>query len=480
MTTAATNLSDSDLQVLEQHYALDDAWWDDCAHVAQAWADEKPLPLCKTKPWAYLGIHDRPTPDEQLAAFLNDKDAQLHWALAAAIDATLWSAQQPAQPTAQPTQQQQNDRIKSAEYVQALGRLGYTFRLNILDDSIEVNGERISDVLAAKLRTEMRDLGYPRVNVMEDAYIATAYSNRYHPVRDYLKQLKWDSQPHIAYLAGYFTDKHQHFSDWIRRWLIGAVARVYEPTQNRMLVLDGPQGLGKSFLVAWLASPLPEYAVEAPIDPANKDSWMRLINKWVWEVAELGATTRRADREALKHFLSVQYATVRVPYGRYDLHKPALASFIGTVNNEAGILSDPTGNRRFMISHLTGIDWNYARDLQPDNIWAEAHEAYLAGEPWHLTAAELQAAQAINAEYEIEDPFEGLVKKYFHIDALNTMQWMPTAEILDILVGHGLTGPRRSNSMQLANCLNALGLEKKKRQNIHGQKVWGYVGIWPI
>lgn len=484
MATATTDtLPDVDLKTLTDNYVLNDTWWAEAQAVAQAWADDSTFPACKTQPWAMLQLYaGQTTPDEQLAAFLDSKGPAVYAALTAALDVALWQSQQPTTTGATSTSgiagQPQQGRIKSADYVQALRKLGYSFRINVLDDTIEINGERISDVVAAKLRAEMRDLGFHRVNVMEDAYIAAAYEHRYHPIRDYLSKREWDGKPHISNLASYFVDKHGRFDDWIRRWLIGAVARVFEATQNRMLVLDGFQGLGKSHFVSWLASPMSEHFVEGPIDPANKDSWLRLINKWIWEVAELGSTTRKADREALKHFLSVQYATVRRPYGRYDLHKPALASFIGTVNNESGILSDPTGSRRFMISHLTDIDWGYAKDINPDDVWAEAHEAYLAGETWHLTGDELKAAQSINDLYEVEDPFEGLVKKHFMIDPTDTVHWTPTAELLDYLYTAGLTGSRRSNSMQLANCLNALGLEKKKRKNAQGQQVWGYVGIW--
>ena len=122
---------------------------------------------------------------------------------------------------------------------------------------------------------------------------------------------------------------------------MGAVARAYQKTQSRLLILDGEQGIGKSHFVRWLAAPVKrdDLYIEGPINPDDKDSLVRLMTVWLWEVAELGGTTRKSDREALKHFLSQEQVTVRRPYGRYDLVKPALSAFIGTVNNEAGILN---------------------------------------------------------------------------------------------------------------------------------------------
>ena len=489
LTEILAELTEDEAAELAALFDTSDPWTADMHTIAHSLrTDIMPAPV-STEPWKtiykYLQFVDADHPIEEqfyrgLAHLTPQENAVLGVMLG--IEAQVADKQQqsgaiPVGGTSAAAGQPQQGHIKSAEYVRALYDLGYSFRANVLDDSIEVNGECISDLLTATIRTEMRDLGYHRVNVMEDAYWREANLHRHHPIRDYLKTLAWDGKPHIATMAGYFVDKYGRFHDWIRRWMIGAVARVYEPTQNRMLVLDSDQGLGKSFWVSWLASPMPRHMIEGPIDPANKDSWVRLINKWVWEVAELGSTTRKADREALKHFLSVQFATVRPPYGKFDLHKPALASFIGTVNNESGILSDPTGNRRFMISHLTDIDWSYSKDLEPDDLWAEAHEAYLAGEAWHLSGAELKAAQDINDLYEVEDAFEGVVVSHFQIDYQNPT-WTPTSDLLDHLYGTGLTGNRRSNSIQLGNCLNAMGFERARRSGPSGKKVWGYIGIW--
>ncbi len=188
------------------------------------------------------------------------------------------------------------------------------------------------------------------------------------PVRDYLGATAWDGRDHIGALAAHFTDAHEviTYADgtartvmhaWLRRWLIGAVGKVYGKAQNPMLTLTGGQGIGKSHFVQWLCSGLPDLHVELAIRPDSTDQLKLLSTKWIWEVAELGATTRRADREALKSFITLGYATYRPPYGRYELHKPALASFIGTVNPDgAGFLNARPGIGAFSWS--TCGTWN--------------------------------------------------------------------------------------------------------------------------
>lgn len=369
-------------------------------------------------------------------------------------------------------------RAKSDEYLQHLTELGYSFRLNDLNDLLEVNGKPITDPLAAQIRAQMRDRGFDYVNVMEDVYLSHAYQCRYNPILEYLDQLTWDGQPHISRLAAHFTDRDNVFPQWLRAWLIGAVAKARKSEQNPMLVLDGEQGLGKSHFVEWLGGVLPGYCVEHSIDPEDKDAFIRLCSVFVWQVSEFGATIRRADREALKSFITLRTVRVRRPYGRYDIIKPAVASFIGTVNNEAGLLSDPTGNRRFLIACITGIDWGYALSIEPHQVWAEANAAYLAGESWKLSPTAKAQSVAINERYEIEEPIEGLLLKYFRVDPADTHTWTATVDILTTLEANGLRGgSTKQNAMALAGVATKLNLAKAKGYTKNGQRVWGYMGV---
>lgn len=362
----------------------------------------------------------------------------------------------------------------SADYIRELTVLGYAFKYNEVTDRIEVNGQPITDVIEAKIRAEMRDRGHRAMKPVEDAYIAHSWNNRYHPVRDYLNGLVWDGGQHIAALCGYFTDKHDVFATYLRRWLIGAVAKSYQETQNFMLVLDGAQGSGKSRFAAWLCPPaLTGYAVTGPINPGDKDVWNRLASKWLWEVGELGATVKFADREALKDFISHITVTIRKPWGRHDIVRPALASLIGTVNGaSAGLLNDPTGSRRFAVVEMTAIDWGYTA-LDINQVWAEAYTAYQADESWELSSIERARQLAINEEYEIELPLEGLLHKYYAVDPLNLTAWISGIEIItDLELSGGLKGLQHRSLSELGGIMKRLGVERKRIN-----RTWGYCGV---
>lgn len=361
----------------------------------------------------------------------------------------------------------------SSEYLRDLTvKLGYSFRFNEVTDRVEVNGVPMTDALAAEIRMKMRDEGHKRVSEFEDAYTAYAWANRYHPIRDYISSLTYDGQPHIAKLASHFADKHDIFGTFLRRWLIGAVAKVYEKAQNFMLVLDGPQDIGKSFFAAWLCPQgLRDYRNEGGVETNDKDTWLRLVSTWLWEVSELGATTRKADREALKDFISRIDVTVRRPYGRFDVTKPALASLIGTINDEGpGFLNDPTGSRRFAVVELKEIDHGYtAIDLS--QVWAEAYTAYQAGESWRLTTAERRVQTDINANYEVESGVNGFLRKYYKLDPTGD-GWTSGIDIVQELEVMGLKSNQHGALMELARLMKNAGIERRR---ING--VWSYRGI---
>lgn len=371
---------------------------------------------------------------------------------------------------------------KTIDYINQLKQLGYSFRLNVCTTRVEVNGVRINDFIKDDLWNKMRDAGFASKFELEAVYSAEAWKNSYHPIKEYLESLSYDGGSYIAEVASHFTDKYSVFGLWLRKWMIGACAKVYEAEQNPMLIIDGAQHMGKSEFVKWLAGMfkpdkgLSKYFMEGSIDPDKKDTDVRLMDQWIWEVCEMGSTVRKADVEALKAFLTKRSINVRKAYDRYETIRPAMASFIGTFNNVAGILNDPTGSRRFHISHITKIDWAY-RQLNPDLAWGEAMAAYRMGEDWNLTPDEEKISNKINNDYQLVDPVEDLLNEYFMIDNNHLDWWVSSNDILDVMEANGFRGNRRGAAMQLASTMCRLDCQKKRQRNAHSNLVNGYTGI---
>lgn len=377
----------------------------------------------------------------------------------------------------------QPEEKQSAAIARALEHLGYSFRLNLCNDTIEVNGDPITDVVRAQIRSAARDTHLKPLDAVEDVVIIEAARRSYHPIRDYLSGLIWDKQLRVSQLAAalHGTDPLVTYTNgaerslvhiYLWRWMVGACAKVLAGEQNMMLVLVGPQGIGKSSLARWLCSGLPGYFLEGPINVSDKDTDIRLISYFIWEVSELDATTRKADVSALKDFITRATVTVRKSYDRYDTRKPALASMIGTVNESAGFLADETGNRRFLAVRIHDIDWTVINQIDVNQLWAEALAGYRRGETWELQGAEKTAQNELNRTHEIESILEGWITEHFVIGADARMT---ASEIIDVLrTRHDIrmSGSERSQAMELSRVLTRLGVQKTRTS------IWrGYTGI---
>lgn len=374
------------------------------------------------------------------------------------------------------------NRDTSAEFIGALVSFGYSFRYNELTQVTEVNGTPINDAIAAKIRTDMRDAGYKVMNAVEDAYISHAVKNGFHPIKDYFTGLHHDGGDHIARLAQHFADSGPIFADgrsWFyhafRRWLIGYVARVFDQVQLPMLVLESAQRKGKSHFARWLASSLPDYFIEGPINPEDKDSFLRLASSFLWEVSELGATVRKADIEGLKSFITLHHVTVRRPYAKFDLHLPAVAGLIGTINDSGGFLNDSTGTRRALTIPITSIDWSYSQGVDVNQVWAEAIAAYRAGESVDLTADERETQAQVNANFESPDPVDDLLNDKFQIDAAQAEWFTSAADILDT-VDATLKGNSIAHARAIATALKRRGIVQS-RPYVNGVRTRGYAGV---
>lgn len=363
---------------------------------------------------------------------------------------------------------------QSESILNILQQLGYGFRLNLADMSVEVNNAPISDITAAEIRMVMRDRGVKVMPAVEDAYMVAARRNAYHPIKDYLNALAWDGKDHISELAGKLQSENEPvvYADgtsvplhavWLYRWLLGSVAKVFDGWQNPMMVWDGFQGLGKSLLARWLC-PIASAFIEGPINIQDKDSDVRLMAKWLWEVSELDATTRRADVSALKSFITKGHVVVRKAYGRHDVNGAAMCSFIGTVNNSTGFLADGTGSRRFLIAKLTTIDWSY-RTIDIDQVWAQAVALYLGGESPRLTPEETAMQQLVNDGYAVESVLDDWVAMYFTItgdenDRLTMGEMIKHLQDKEIKV----SGTERLQAMEIGNILTRVGLRRELRR----------------
>lgn len=360
-----------------------------------------------------------------------------------------------------------------ADYIAWMKSFGYSFKLNEITDQVEVNGIPLTDELFSKIEFQLIEKGLPNERYARVAVGATAYDNRYNPIKEYLSKLPYDGGHYFDQLAACFDNPDRLITVYLRKWMLGAIAKTVNGAQNRMLILDGPQGVGKSLFVKWLCSGIPDYFAEGSIDADSPDTRIRLTTKWIWEVGELGATFRKSDREALKNLITMQNMTFRRPYGHFDRTKPVLANLIGTINNEGGFLDDPTGSRRFMICEVRHIDWQTYTQIDINQLWGEIFAAFLAGEDTEFTDNQKKQTESNNQKYEVVDTIEIVLKDKFRLKPGDLTLWTSTAELMYTLQDRvGKFSSAKAFQMALSTTCKKLKLEKGKQNDQNG-----YYGI---
>lgn len=356
------------------------------------------------------------------------------------------------------------------QYMQALLDRNYNFARNEVTGDLELNGKQVSDDRYAQLEYELISNGLLNERFAWVTVRTMAHLNRYHPIKRYLAGLKWDGQPRFDKLVTYFDNPDGLLPLYLRKWMIGTISKVINQTQNRVLIFDGPQKIGKSYFVKWLTTGIGGYHVEGPMDVDSKDTLVRLTSNWIWELAEFGATARKADREALKNIITMRDAKFRRAYGRNDETRPMLASLFGTINNtEAGFLDDPSGSRRFLVNYIAGINRAYAEDIDVNQLWAELYTAFMMGETYELSDDEFRISEENNLKYTIEDPFELYIQSLFDVMPGNNFIFTTTADITSAVAEKmGKSSSPKAFQMALAAALHKLGLTKGQQGTQRG------------
>lgn len=359
---------------------------------------------------------------------------------------------------------------KTKDYLTALESQFFNVRLNEMTWRLECNGEPLDDIMEAIVMNTMRDLGLRGIDHIRRAMQEMGHNNQYHPVKEYFETLpEWDKVDRLTKFFNCIKVSNPDIAyTFIRKWMIGAIAKVYKQEQNFMLVFSGGQGLGKSYLSRWLC---PVLFVEGALNPNNKDTLAKMVSAFMWEVAELEGIFRRADIAALKDIITTPEITYRPPYARYDVTRPASASLIGTINPDgAGFMRDNTGNRRYGMVEIIDIDHDYTK-IDIKQLWAQVYQYYKAGENHNLTKEQQDRQNEINADYETVSMVEQMLLKHYNVGA-EIKEWTASTDIITELELQGLKGNQRSNLMELSGILTKAGLEKGKKNN-----VWGWYGV---
>lgn len=309
------------------------------------------------------------------------------------------------------------------EHVMSL--IGAAARHNAMNGSVEItlkgynSTEDPSDAGLATIIHACDQCGMTNAGSIRTAVLNIALTHKFNPAEDWVLSRAWDGVDRVQALADTLVLREVAFDPWklvaLRRWGLQVAAAIanYKYEENAhpigyVLVLQGEQGLDKSF---WIKSLMPPgmitLGLSLKLDRNEKDSVSRATSTPVGELAELDVSFKHSDISALKNFLTTPVDAYRPAYGYRTIRTPRSTAFAGTINPTT-FLHDVTGARRFWPLGIRRCDSKHEVNMQ--QFWAQMwHLRMVRGEQYWLTPEEEVLQAAAVEVHEIENEITDIV-----------------------------------------------------------------------
>ena len=287
------------------------------------------------------------------------------------------------------------------------------------------------EVQLADIRVSIKDVR----NFLESDYI-----KNYNPIEEYLFQCydKWDGKDHIRALARTVPTANPHWADWFYTWFLGMVDqwRGYSHRQYGNSVaplLISKQGYNKSTFCRRLLPPELQWGYSDNLILSEKHQvYQAMAQFMVINLDEFNQISPQVQQGFLKNLIQLPTLKYKPPYGSHVMEFPRLASFIAT-SNITDILTDPSGNRRFIGVELTGpIDVSVRPNYQ--QLFAQALTALHNGEKSYFDAEQVKLIMKNNCQFEVVEPIDQYFQLYFDlVESEKEGEYLTAAEIFDYL-----------------------------------------------
>ena len=317
------------------------------------------------------------------------------------------------------------------------------------------------EVQLANIRVSIKDVR----NYLESDLLST-----YNPVENFLFNCegKWDGKDHIRALARTVPTDNPYWEDWFYTWFLAMVDqwRTYSHRKYGNSVaplLISKQGYNKSTFCRSLVPPELQWGYNDNLVLSEKRQVLQaMCQSLVINLDEFNQISPQVQQGFLKNIIQLPSVKIKPPYGSHVQEFPRMASFIATSNME-DILSDPSGNRRFLGVELTG-PINVSQRPNYEQLYAQALSALRAGEKTYFDAEQTRLIMANNRKFEVVSPVDQYFDLYFDLtDNAEQGEYLTAAEIFQELKSH------IGSSLKL-NSLIAFGRKLSQMPTIHRKR----------
>lgn len=303
-------------------------------------------------------------------------------------------------------------------------------------------------------------------------YIESDYVRQFDPVGDYLASCEgaWDGHDHIGDLARTVPTDAPLWHKWFKTWLLAMVSqwqnqpsRLYGNSVAPLLI--SPQGYHKSTFCRRLLPDALKWGYTDSLTLSDRRQVMLAMSQQLLiNLDEFNQISPRVQQGFLKNVIQLPSIKAKRPYGTHLEELPRKASFIAT-SNMTDILSDPSGNRRFIGIELTApIDTSRVPDHH--QLFAQALQLLRNGSRSWFDKAETEQIMLWNRRYEIQEPADQYFSLCFSVadDPLDpSAEWLSTAEIFDVI-------KQKVGSSLQVNTLIAFGRKLANMPGMHRRK----------
>ena len=319
------------------------------------------------------------------------------------------------------------------------------------------------EVQLANIRVSIKDVR----NYLESDLLST-----YNPVENFLFKCmgKWDGKDHIRALARTVPTDNPHWEDWFYTWFLAMVDqwrsyshRKYGNSVAPLLI--SKQGYNKSTFCRSLVPPELQWGYNDNLVLSEKRQVLQaMCQALLLNLDEFNQISPQVQQGFLKNIIQLPSVKMKPPYGSHVQEFPRMASFIATSNME-DILSDPSGNRRFLGVELTGpIDVSQLPNYE--QLYAQALSALQAGEKTYFDAEQTKLIMASNRKFEVISPVDQYFNLYFDLtDDVKLGEYLTAAEIFQELKSHIGSSVKLSNLISFGRKLSQMPSIHRKRFN---------------
>lgn len=301
-------------------------------------------------------------------------------------------------------------------------------------------------------------------------FLESNFIKNYNPVEEFLFTCydNWDGKDHIRALARTVPTNNPHWEDWFYTWFLAMVEQWHNRTGRQYgnsvaPLLISKQGYNKSTFCRRLIPPQLQWGYTDNLILSEKRQVLQAMSQCLLiNLDEFNQISAKVQQGFLKNLIQLPNVKYKPPYGSHVQEFPRTASFIATSNMD-DILSDPSGNRRFIGIELTGpIDVSVRPNYQ--QLFAQAEKAIWNGEKTYFDAEQTALIMENNRRYQQVDPvMQCFSESFTPTEDENEGTFMTAAAIFSELKAKYGASLEAKSLLSFGRCLKNIDGLKRKR-----------------